>query len=120
MHKKTSVIMASAVAVILTVSVLAFALPNQAYALKQAAPQSGTTVVIAGGDGGTGGAGGAGGTGGDGGIAVANTGGIGSGSGGTGSAHASANGGDANGGNGGNANGGSVHISFSIPRTAKA
>ena len=112
MHKKTSVIMASAVAAILTVSVLAFALPNQAYALKE--PSQTTVVVIAGGNGGTGGAGGAGGTGGDGGLAVANTGGIslgsGSATGGSGHASASANGGDANGGNGGSANGGSVHI----------
>ncbi len=112
--------MASAVAAILTVSVLAFALPSKGYAL--AAPSS-TTVVIKGGNGGTGGAGGSGGTGGDGGIAVANTGGISLGkdpsTAGTGSAHASANGGDANGGHGGNANGGSVHINLSPPTTAK-
>jgi hypothetical protein len=61
MYKKTSVIMASAVAAILIVSVLAVAMPNQAFARNQ---------IVIGGNGGVGGAGGAGGVGGPGGINI--------------------------------------------------
>jgi hypothetical protein len=55
MYKKTSVIMASAVAAILIVSVLAVAMPNQAFARNQ---------IAIGAPGGVGGAGGVGGPGG--------------------------------------------------------
>jgi hypothetical protein len=92
MHKKTSVIMASALAAVLTLAVLAVAIPNQAFAIDH----EGTVVAGNGngnGNGGEGGAGGAGGHGGNGGT--------------TGSGGGNANGGNANGGNGGSANGGS-------------
>jgi hypothetical protein len=85
---KTTVIMASALAAILTVGVLAFAMPNQAFADQFA------------GNGGIGGAGGAGGVAGNGGSNEVEHAG--------GHNHQSANGGDANGGNGGNANGGNI------------
>jgi hypothetical protein len=85
MYKKTSVIMTSAIAAVLALAVVAFALPNQAMA-----------QTVTGGNGGIGGAGGAGGTAGNGGINLAN---------GLGSTNY-ANGGNANGGHGGNANGG--------------
>jgi hypothetical protein len=90
MYKKT-IIMASAVAAILTVTVLTTAMVDQAFAKN----------VAIGGDGGQGGAGGAGGNGGAGGENNAQhnykTG-----------VHQSANGGNANGGDGGNANGGNA------------
>jgi hypothetical protein len=96
MHKKTSVIMASAIAAVLTLAILAVAIPNQAFAA--AAATSSIRVGDNGndnGNGGYGGAGGAGGVGGNGGY-------VGSGGG-------NANGGDANGGHGGNANGGNCN-----------
>lgn len=61
MYNKTTVIMASAVAAILIVSVLAVAMPNQAFARIQ---------IVRGGNGGIGGAGGAGGVGGNGGTNI--------------------------------------------------
>jgi hypothetical protein len=79
MHKKTTVNFASAIAAILTVAVLALALPNHVFA-------QGTIIVTQGGNGGVGGAGGNGGIGGNGGTG--------------------GNGGNANGGYGGSANGG--------------
>jgi hypothetical protein len=91
MNNKTSVIMASALAAILTASALALVSANQAFAYTPPQPSSSET----GGNGGIGGGGGAGGTGGPGGT---NYGGI----------HNTANGGSANGGNGGEANGGNV------------
>ncbi|MGC1930787.1 MAG: hypothetical protein WA667_17595 [Candidatus Nitrosopolaris sp.] len=95
MYKNTSVIMASAVAAVLTIAVLAVGVPNNAFATTTISHNQ----VAVGGNGGTGGAGGAGGTGGAGGVNVnAHAGG----------SHQSANGGDANGGDGGNANGGAA------------
>ena len=61
MYNKTTVIMASAVAAILIVYVLAVAMPNQAFARNQ---------IVIGAPGGIGGAGGAGGVGGAGGINI--------------------------------------------------
>jgi hypothetical protein len=86
MYKNTSVIMASAIAAVLTLAVLAVGIPNQAFA---------TTVSHNGNDNGNGGSGGAGGAGGEGGNGGT-----------TGSAGGNANGGSANGGHGGNADGG--------------
>jgi hypothetical protein len=96
MYKKTSVIMASAIAGILALAVLAVAIPNQAFA----SPPDHSGITVAGngngnGNGGIGGAGGAGGVGGPGGEIVGGGG--------------NANGGSANGGHGGNANGGSCN-----------
>jgi hypothetical protein len=88
-----NIMMASAIAAILAVSVLA--VNNHAFAVQmQKQQQPGTKNIAIGGPGGEGGAGGAGGSGGPG-----------------GSVHCQydcggANGGNANGGNGGNANGG--------------
>jgi hypothetical protein len=96
MYKSTSVIMASAIAAVLTLAILAVGISNQAFALRE--PSSSTIISDNGngnGNGGYGGAGGAGGVGGDGGY-------VGSGGG-------NANGGDANGGHGGNANGGNCN-----------
>jgi len=81
MYKNTKVLMASAIAAVLSISVLAFALPAPAQAFNNSF----------GGSGGIGGSGGGGGAGGNGGAVA-----------GSGNAH----GGNANGGHGGNANGG--------------
>jgi hypothetical protein len=95
MYKNTSVIMASAIAGILALAILAVAIPNQAFA--RTTDSEGTVVAGNGngnGNGGYGGAGGAGGVGGDGGVAING---------------GHANGGSANGGNGGSANGGNCN-----------
>jgi hypothetical protein len=96
MYKNTSVIMASAIAAVLTLAILAVGIPNHAFAAAVAA----SPIIIShngngNGNGGYGGAGGAGGVGGNGGD-------VGSGGG-------NANGGSANGGHGGNANGGNCN-----------
>jgi hypothetical protein len=112
MHKETSVIMASAIAAVLTLAVLAVAIPNQAFAIMQ--QPSSIRIGDNGngnGNGGSGGAGGAGGDGGNGGT--------------TGSGGGNANGGSANGGHGGNANGGNCNgnincLKVSLPAAAKA
>lgn len=92
MYKNTKVIMASAIAAVLTVSVLATVLATQAFA----------TTIVRGGNGGIGGAGGAGGVGGNGGINACFRAGCDF----QHSGGQQANGGNANGGNGGSANGG--------------
>jgi hypothetical protein len=89
MYKK--IIMASVVAAVLALGVLAVTMPRAALADQ----------IVAGGNGGQGGAGGAGGNGGAGGENNAQHF-------GHAGVHQSANGGNANGGDGGNANGGSV------------
>ncbi|MFY9799068.1 MAG: hypothetical protein WAM42_25840 [Candidatus Nitrosopolaris sp.] len=111
MNKKTSVTMAAAIAVagILTLAVLAVAIPHQAFAASSNAcadPQDKkqqSNEIAIGGNGGSGGAGGAGGEGGAGGVNIVKTSASLSSS---GSIDQKANGGDANGGHGGNANGG--------------
>jgi hypothetical protein len=111
MNKNTSVILASAVAAVLALGVVAVAIPHQAFAGNNnpcCDPQQGkdqkqndVIKVAVGGNGGSGGAGGAGGEGGNGGhndnkqTQKANV-------------DQDANGGDANGGHGGNSNGGNA------------
>jgi hypothetical protein len=108
MYKKTSIVMASAVAAILTASVLAFAVPNPAFATilsSSGSILSSNTQTATGGAGGVGGAGGAGGTAGGGGLAEnINSNHLGG----------NANGGDANGGHGGNANGGNARNACNV------
>ena len=112
MNKNTSVILASAIAAVLALGVVAVAIPHQAFATNQCCDpgkdqkQNDVTKVAVGGNGGSGGAGGAGGEGGAGGaneVKVTPSKCCDSGS---GSVNQKANGGDANGGRGGNANGG--------------
>jgi hypothetical protein len=106
MYKKTSVIMAAAIAAVLAGSVAAFALPT--FALVE---PSGISQCCNGGAGGQGGAGGAGGNAGNGGLNV-----VVQGNSGHQGIDQDANGGNANGGDGGNANGGDAivanHFSF--------
>jgi hypothetical protein len=112
MNKNTSVIMASAVAAILALGVVAVTIPHQAFAgssnpccdpQQQPEKKIDVTKVAVGGNGGSGGAGGAGGEGGNGGhndnkdSKKSNV-------------DQDANGGDSNGGHGGNANGGLAAI----------
>lgn len=112
MHKRTSVIMTSAIAAILTVTVLAFTLPNHAFAYLS--ENQGQTNIAIGGNGGTGGAGGNGGIAGNGGLAIGGVGlGLGSGTGIAGGGnHVSSDGGDANGGHGGNSEGGDACFTY--------
>ena len=101
MNKNTTVTMAAAVAGILTLLVMAVAIPHQVFATDDLKKKDDGIKVAVGGNGGSGGAGGAGGEGGAGGVNVskqdqkANV-------------DQDANGGDANGGHGGNANGGNA------------
>jgi len=105
MNKNTSVIMASAVAAILALGVVAVTIPHQAFAgdsnmCCDPQPEKKIEKVFIGGNGGSGGAGGAGGEGGNGGHndskdAKKNV-------------DQDANGGSSNGGYGGSANGGNV------------
>src|SRR5215831_2941711 len=106
MNKNTSVIMASAVAAILALGVVAVTIPHQAFAGSsnpccdpQPEKKIDVTKVALGGNGGSGGAGGAGGEGGNGGHnnAKLNE---------KAKIDQDANGGDADGGHGGNSNGG--------------
>ena len=106
MYKNTKVTMAAAVAGILALAVVAFAVPHQAQAVLMgnnhpSIISHNQVAVAVGGNGGSGGAGGAGGEGGNGGTNNC------------GQAKCSANGGDANGGKGGSADGGNA-IAFNI------
>ena len=113
MNKNTSVILASAIAAVLALGVVAVAIPHQAFADGKCCDpqqkQNDVTKVAVGGNGGSGGAGGAGGEGGAGGAnEVKVTPSEHCCSSGSGSVNQKANGGDANGGHGGNANGGNA------------
>ena len=110
MNKNTSIIMASAVAAILALGVVAVTIPHQAFAgssnpccdPQQPEKKIDVTKVAVGGNGGSGGAGGAGGEGGNGGHNDAKD--------NKNKVDQDANGGDSNGGHGGNANGGLAAI----------
>jgi len=95
MYKNTKVTMAAAVAGILALAVVAYAVPNQAQAtlMGDRNHHKNNINVAIGGAGGIGGSGGAGGSGANGGTVYGS---------------GTANGGTANGGNGGSANGGNA------------
>jgi hypothetical protein len=101
MNKNTTVTMAAAVAGILTLLVMAVAIPHQAFAIDDNKKKDDGIKVAIGGSGGSGGSGGAGGEGGAGGTnnAKDNQ---------KANVDEDANGGNANGGHGGNANGGNA------------